>query len=263
MLLCLDLGNSQIFGGVFKEERLLFSFRHATVAGTSSDQIGIFLRNVLRENQVQHQAINAISICSVVPNLEYSLRSACRKYFDIEPFFLQALNQTGLTIRYHNTQELGADRIANALAATHLYPNQDLIVFDFGTATTVCAIDKNKNYLGGAIMAGVRIANDALQSRAAKLFPVEILKPDTSIGRSTLENLQAGIYYGHVGIIRELITRIQQEAFKQSKPVIIGTGGFAHLFEPEKLFSTVIPDLILQGLRLAIISHPKLDDHLK
>jgi type III pantothenate kinase len=255
MILCLDLGNSQIFGGVFKDERLLFSFRHATVAGTTSDQLGIFLRNVLRENHLQYGDISNISICSVVPNLDYSLRAACRKYFDIDAFFLQAASQTGLDIQYHQPSDLGADRIANAIAATHLYPQQNLIVFDFGTATTVCAINQTKAYLGGAILAGIRIAIDALQTRAAKLFPVEILKPAKSIGRSTLENLQAGIFYGHVGIIREMIQRITSEAFFNQNPIVIGTGGFAHLFEAENLFTVIVPDLVLQGLRLALLDN--------
>lgn len=252
MILCLDVGNSQIFGGVYIKDRLQLGFRYATTHGSSSDQIGIFLKTVLRENNLNSNDIKKIAICSVVPNLDYSLVSACKKYFDLEPFVLQAGVKTGLKIKYRNPLEVGADRIANAIAAAHYYPKQNVVVIDFGTATTFCVISAEKEYLGGVIMAGMRIAMDALQANAAKLFPVEILKPDRVLGRSTRESIQAGLYYSQVGTVQEIIQRISQEEFDGQRPIRIGTGGFAHLFAEENIFNAIIPDLVTQGLRLAL-----------
>lgn len=252
MILCLDVGNSQIFGGVYIEDRLQLGFRYATTHGSSSDQIGIFLKTVLRENNLDSDNIRQIAICSVVPNLDYSLISACKKYLNLDPFMLQAGVKTGLKIKYRNPLEVGADRIANAIAATHYYPKQNIVVIDFGTATTFCAISASKEYLGGVIMAGMRISMDALQTNAAKLFPVEIVKPEMVLGRSTRESIQSGLYYSQVGTVQEIIRRISQEAFAGQHPIVIGTGGFSHLFSEENIFTAIISDLVTQGLRLAL-----------
>lgn len=253
MILCLDIGNSQIFGGVFDNEKIRLRFRHDTTTSSTSDQLGIFLKSVLRENGLVCDAIKQIAVCSVVPTIDYSLRAACRKYFDIEPFFLQAGVKTGLKIKYRNPLELGADRIANAIAAMSDYPGENIIVIDFGTATTFCAISHKKEYLGGAILAGMRLSMNALQANTARLFSVEIIKPKNIVGRSTAENIQSGLYFGQLGILREFTTRITEEYFKDKKPVIVGTGGFAYLFEREELFTTVAPDLILHGLKQVLL----------
>ncbi|MEE9452596.1 MAG: type III pantothenate kinase [Gammaproteobacteria bacterium] len=250
MLLCIDVGNSHIFGGVFADDKLLLRFRYPTKR-TSSDELGLFLRGVLRENALDQSEVKQISICSVVPDLEYSLRSACRKYFHIDPFFLKAGVKTGLKIKYCNPVELGADRVANAIAAHHFYPQQDMIIVDFGTATTLCALSKRSEYLSGAILPGIRLAMDALQSKTAKLPPVEIIKPDLPVGRTTVESIQAGLYFGTLGAVREVISRIQNEILQQSSPLVLATGGFAQLFEQEKLFNEIMPDLVLHGLRVA------------
>ena len=252
MILCLDVGNTQIFGGLFSNETLNFRFRHDTRHPFSSDQIGIFLRDVLRENQFSHKDVEQIAICSVVPSLDYSLRSACIKYFDLEPFTLQAGIKTGLQIRYRNPLEVGADRIANAIAAIHLYPNENTIIVDFGTATTCCAISAKKEYLGGVILPGMHLSMNALQQNTAKLSPVEIIKPKTTLGRSTHESLQSGLYFTQLAAVRDICQRITQENFAGQIPNIIGTGGFAHLFEHEKVFSSTQTDLVLHGLRLSL-----------
>lgn len=252
MILCLDVGNSQIFGGLFTDDRLQLSFRYASTSTSSSDQIGIFLKSFLRENNIESQSIKQIAICSVVPHLDYTLKSACLKYFDIDPFILQAGVKTGLKIKYYNPLEVGADRIANAIAVAHLYPKQNVVVVDFGTATTFCVISSAKEYLGGIILPGMRIAMDALQINAAKLFPVEIVKPETVLGRSTRESIQSGLYFSQLGTVNEIVTRITAEAFSGTKPLVIGTGGFAQLFAKEKIFTAIIPDLVLQGLCLAL-----------
>lgn len=250
MLLCIDVGNSHIYGGVFSGEDICLRFRHTSAASTS-DELGIFLKAVLRENRCDPDNITAIAICSVVPQLDYSLRAACVKYFSVEPFFLQAGVKTGLNITYRNPVEVGADRIANAIAGTQRFPNQSLIIIDFGTATTFCAITEQKVYLGGAILPGVRLAVDALSKNTAKLPSVDIVKMDHVVGRSTIESIQSGVYYGALGACRELLLRMKQEAFPNQNVQILATGGFASLFEKERLYDHLLPDLVLQGVRLA------------
>lgn len=250
MMLCLDVGNSHIYGGVFDEDEIKIRFRHTSKVSTS-DELGIFLKTVLRENGCEPEAIKQIAICSVVPQLDYSLRSACLKYFSEDPFFLQAGVKTGLNIKYRNPIEVGADRIANSIAATQIYPDQNLIIIDFGTATTFCTVTHQKIYLGGVILPGVRLAVDALAANTAKLPVVEIVKVDQVIGRSTIESIQSGIFYGAVGACRELIQRIKQEAFDGQGALVLATGGFASLFDNNQIYDHLVPDLVLQGIKLA------------
>ncbi len=251
MMLCIDVGNTQIYGGVFQEDEIVLRFRHASRVSTS-DEFGVFLKTVLRENQCDPAQIHAISICSVVPQIDYSIRSACIKYFSIEPFFLQASVNTGLNIHYNQPGDLGADRLANAIAATHQFPNQALIVIDFGTATTFCVIDAHKNYLGGVILPGIRSSVDALCRNTAKLPAVDIVKVDEVIGKSTTESIQSGVYYGAIGSCRELITRIKRVTFQEQSSLVLATGGFASFFDHCGLYDHLLPDLVLHGLRIAV-----------
>ncbi|MES3038820.1 MAG: type III pantothenate kinase [Bdellovibrionota bacterium] len=248
MLLALDVGNSQIYGGVFDNGKMKISFRRNSKQGSSSDEVGVFLRSVIRENGVDPKNIDQIALCSVVPDVVYSLRGACKKYFDIEPFVLQAGVRTGLKIKYRNPLEVGADRIANSIAATHLFPQKNLIIIDLGTATTFCAINSEKEYLGGSIVAGLKLCMESLESRTAKLPSVEIVHAREALGKSTVESIQAGLYYGHLGQMREITARLKEECFRAGDCKVIGTGGFAHLFEEDKIFDVIIPDLVLQGL---------------
>lgn len=252
MMLCLDVGNTHIYGGVFANENILLRFRHTSKISTS-DELGIFLKTVLRENHCDPEKITRIAICSVVPQLDYSLRAACIKYFSHDPFFLQPGIKTGLNIKYQNPLEIGADRIANAIAASQSYPNKNIIIIDFGTATTFCVINAQKTYYGGAIIPGMRLTMQALSTNTAKLPAVEIVRAKQVIGRSTIESIQSGIFYGAVGACRELINRIKEEAFFQQDVLIIATGGFASLFDNQKIYDRLIPDLVLQGIRLAVL----------
>ena len=251
MILCLDVGNSHIYGGLFDGEEIRLRFRQTSKVSTS-DEFGIFLKTVLRENDSSPEAVKKIGVCSVVPQLDYSLRAAGLKYFKTDPFFLQAGVKTGLNIKYRNPVEVGADRIANAIAATHFFPKQNVIVIDFGTATTFCVIDKDKNYLGGTILPGVRLAVDALSHNTAKLPSVEIIKTTHVVGRSTIESIQSGVFYGALGACRELITRIKAESFPGKHVTVLATGGFASLFSEYDLYDMILPDLVLQGIRIAM-----------
>jgi type III pantothenate kinase len=249
MLLCLDVGNSQIFGGIFEDEQLQVQFRRTSQTNSSSDELGVFFRSVLRENNVDPDFISEVAICCVVPDLLYSLRACSQKYFGLDPLILRPGIKTGLKIQYHDPKEVGADRIADAVGAVMMFPTRNLIVADFGTATTLCAITKNKEFLGGNIVPGVRLAMEALEERTAQLPSVEILPPLNALGRTTVESIQSGLYWSNVGMVRELVSRITEEEFADEAPLVLATGGFAQLFNREKLFDEVVPDLILKGLR--------------
>jgi len=249
MLLCLDVGNSQLYGGVFRDDDLVFQFRRSTGSRGSSDELGLFLRAVLRENDVDPNAIDEIAICSVVPDYVYSLRACCEKYFRIEPLILRPGIRTGLRIRYKDPKEVGADRIADAVGALHLFPGRHLIVVDFGTATTLAAISRDRDFLGGAILPGVRLAMEALEANTAQLPSVEIVPVETALGRSTVESIQSGLYWSNVGMIKELTQRLTAEAFPDEAPLIVATGGFSQLFARTGLFDELVRELILTGLR--------------
>lgn len=252
MILCLDVGNTQVYGGVYDGETLRVQFRRTSQLQSSSDELGVFFRAVLRENGIDPDEVEEIAICCVVPDLLYSLRACCQKYFSLDPLILRPGTKTGLKIRYRDPREVGADRIADAVGAVNLFPGRNLIVADFGTATTLCAITKDREFLGGNIIPGVRLAAEALETRTAQLPSVEILPPASSVGRSTVESIQAGLYWSNVGMVKELVSRITAEVFADEAPLVVGTGGFAQLFNREKLFDEVVPDLILTGLREVI-----------
>lgn len=251
MLLCLDVGNTHIYGGIFAKEQLSYPFRYPSKNYCTSDEIGIFLKSYLREVGVEPNKIKNIAFSSVVPSLDYSLRSAFIKYFSIEPFILQAKAVTKLKIKYRNPDEIGADRLANVIAASHLYPDKNIVIVDLGTATTFEAISANKEFVGGAILPGLPTQMQALHEKTANLPRVQILKPERVVGQSTIANIQSGLYYGHCGAIKEIIQQMSREIFENKPPFVIGTGGFSQLFEKEDLFDAVYPDLVLQGLYLA------------
>ncbi len=250
-MLTLDVGNSQIFGGVFADDKLKLQFRKTSKGGASSDEMGIFLRTVLRENGVEPEKIAKIAVCSVVPDIVHSIRNCCKKYFQINPFFLQSGVKTGLKIKYRNPVEVGADRIANAIGALHLFPGKNLIICDFGTATTYCAISSDKDYYGGLIVPGLRLSMEALEAQTAKLPSVEIIEAKEIVGRSTVESIQAGLFFGNLAMIKEISNRVKKEYFDGKNTIVIGTGGFSRLFENQKAFDMIVPDLVLTGLRQA------------
>jgi len=252
MLLCLDIGNSQIFGGVYDNHELKATFRRTSSIRASSDEFAIFFRAVLRENEVEPDGLRMAAICSVVPDAVHSLRSCFRKYFRFEPFVLQPGVKTGLKIRYRNPLEVGADKIANAIGGLTRFPGKNLLIVDFGTATTLCAVTREKEYLGGIITPGIHMSMAALESKTARLPSVEIIRPPEVLGRSTVESIQSGLYHGTLATMRALTALVTEEQFAKEKPLILGTGAFGRLFENEQLFDAFVPELPLIGLRRAI-----------
>lgn len=248
MLLCLDVGNTHILGGVFAKKELLTRFRYATHLIGTADQLGIFLINMLQIKNIQPTDISATVMSSVVPSYDYTIKHAISSYIKTSILSLEAGVKTGLNIKYKNQKEVGADRIANAIGAVHAFPNKNIIVIDMGTATTVCAISKNRDYLGGTILPGMRLGMEALKSNTAKLMAVDIEEPASCLGRSTRESIQAGLFYGHLGALQEIISQFKQHVFAGEPVIVIGTGGFSQLFKERALFDKLLPDLVLYGL---------------
>ena len=252
MILTIDVGNTSTACGLFEDDECVLRFRRATDINSSSDEIGIFLRSALRENGYDWQEIQKIGCCSVVPAVNHSLSRACVKYLGHEPLFIQAGIKTGLKLRYSNPKEIGADLIAAAMGAVAEYPDKNLIIIDMGTAITAELVSKNKEFLGGIIMPGLKISVDALAGGTANLTSVEIMKPEHVYGSSTTEAIQAGLYYGTAGAVKEFCYLFKKNVFHGEDTVIIGTGGFARSFEDYKLFDEIIPGLVLAGVKKAL-----------
>lgn len=248
MLLCLDVGNTHILCGVFDNQKLITRFRYATHLIGTADQLGMFLIHILQTNKISIDQIDGISVCSVVPSCDYTIRHTFKLYFKADYFLLGAGAKTGLNIKYKNPKEVGADRIANAIGAINAFPNRNLILVDMGTATTVCAITKQRDYLGGTIFPGMRLAMESLKSHTAKLMEVDIELPLTCMGQTTRESIQAGLYYNQLGTLKALIHEMKQEIFNTDDVTVIGTGGFSQLFKSKMIFDVILPDLVLQGL---------------
>ncbi|MCQ2610854.1 MAG: type III pantothenate kinase [Treponema sp.] len=252
MILTIDVGNTTIAGGLFSNEKLLFQFRKSTNATVTSDELGIFLRDVIVCNGFDYKEITEIACSSVVPAINHALSNAFVKYFGKSALFIQAGVKTGIKIKCPNPNEVGADRVAAAMGAVNVKPNTNLIVIDMGTATTVDMITDKKEYLGGAIMPGIAMSVRSLASGTAKLPSVEIVKPEKFYAAETISAIQAGIYYGHAGSIKEIIAQIKANEFKGKNVYIIGTGGFAKLYSDYGIFDEIQPDLVHQGLLNAL-----------
>ncbi|MBC2607022.1 type III pantothenate kinase [Pelagicoccus albus] len=255
MNLCIDVGNSQMHGAVYDGDRFVTQFRKES-SRSSRDEIGLFLVSVLREHGLDPSLVERIGISCVVPDELYSLRNACRIYFDLEPLFLEAGVKTKLKIKTRNPLEVGADRIANAVAVSEMFSGQNAVVVDFGTAITLDAVSSQREYLGGSICAGLGLAMEALGSNTAKLPFVEINAPKRALGRSTIEAIQSGLYFGYLGMIRNLVDRIRQEAFGDEATLVIATGGFSQLYRDAGLFDEIVPDLVLRGVNAMLAWNP-------
>ena len=252
MLLCLDVGNTHIVGALFEGKKPGVRFRYATGQIGTSDQFGLFMRDILETNGVDYTKVTAMAPCSVVPGANFTIRHALTTYFPkAEQFVLQASAKTGITIKYKNPAEVGADLIAGAIGAVDAYPDKNLIVVDLGTATTMAAVTKKKEFLGGVIMTGIRLSMESLKSNTAKLMEVDIEQPDTYLGQSTRECIQRGLYFGHLGGMREIVAGYNRELFAGEPAVVVGTGGFSQLFKDQKIFDVILPDLVSQGIRIA------------
>lgn len=249
MILAIDVGNTQIVVALFDGDSLKNSWRISTDKNKSSDELGMTMAQMLQLSGISKDAIEDVIISSVVPPVMHSLTNAIKRYLDCTPLVVGAGIKTGLNIRYDNPKEVGADRVVNAVAAIHKY-GTPLVIVDFGTANTYCAINKNGEYLGGIITAGIKISMDALFERAAKLPKVEIVKPDGIIGKNTVSAMQSGAIYGQAGQVDRIVEEIKKELDAPDCKVI-ATGGFAGLIAAEsREIDIVDKTLTLDGLNL-------------
>ncbi len=248
MILVFDVGNTNIVLGVYAGDELVRHWRIATDKHKTSDEYGMLINNLFAHGKVERHSIEAVVISSVVPPLMGTLERMSIRYFGIFPLIVGPGVKTGMAIKYDNPKEVGADRIVNAIAGYETYGGP-LIIVDFGTATTFCAISKQGEYLGGAIAPGIGISTEALFNRAAKLPRIELLKPKTVICKNTVSSMQAGIIYGFVGQVDEIVSRMKQELGTEA--FVVATGGLAKLMSEEsRTIEKVDSFLTLEGLRL-------------
>ncbi|MBI3091606.1 MAG: type III pantothenate kinase [Candidatus Tectomicrobia bacterium] len=248
MLLVLDVGNSNTVIGVCDEGAWVVDWRIETRKHITEDEYGVLIRNLFRLTPLTFELVTGICISCVVPPLLFVLEAMSKKYFGVQPLIVGPGVKTGMPILYDNPREVGADRIANAIGALGKY-EPPCIVVDFGTATTFDAISARGEYLGGAIAPGIMISTEALFEHASKLPRVELLRPRSVIGKNTVHSMQAGLIYGYVGLVNELVRRMQKEL--RADTTVIATGGLARIIaEESEVIQIVDPNLTIDGLRL-------------
>jgi type III pantothenate kinase len=248
MLLAVDIGNTNITLGVFEGEEIRAFWRMASEVNQMTDEYAALLINLLHYQSLNMSDVNEVSLCSVVPPLTTTFVDLSERYFHTTPLVVGAGVRTGVRIRMDNPREVGADRIADAAAAHHLYSGP-VIIIDLGTATTFGIVSKEGDYIGGIIATGIATAAEALFSRTAQLPRVELTRPKHVIGTNTVSAMQSGIIYGYASLVEGMITRIHKELGE--KALVVATGGHAGLIAKEtKAIDVVNLDLTLIGLRL-------------
>ncbi|SEH32759.1 type III pantothenate kinase [Magnetospirillum fulvum] len=247
MLLAIDSGNTNIVFAVFEGDRLRGEWRTSTNTERTADELGVWLTQLLTIEGLRRQDIGAAIIASVVPAMVFHLKTLCRRYFNCEPLVVGDEGvDLGLAILLDRPEEVGADRLVNAVAAHRRYEGP-LIVIDFGTATTFDVIDAVGNYCGGAIAPGINLSLEALHMAAAKLPRVAIGRPRHVIGKATVPAMQSGIFWGYVSLIEGLVRRIKDEF--GTEMMVVATGGLAPLFaDATPVIGALDADLTLRGL---------------
>lgn len=251
MLLAIDVGNTNIVLGVFQGTELIRSWRLQTLRDRTADELGLAVDGLFVHGKIERTRIEGVVLGSVVPPLTNTVVGMLWKYFERTPLVVDPASNSGMPILYSNPSEVGADRIVNAIAAFEQYggDGRPLIVCDFGTATTLDAVSGKGEYLGGAICPGVSISADALFQRAARLPRIEVRKPATVIGRTTIGAMESGLFFGYVGMVEGLVRRMDVEL--GGNAVCVATGGLAVVIAPEThVFQHVDVELTLKGLRL-------------
>lgn len=253
MFLALDIGNTNITIGLFELEKgvpknkALKVWRMSTSKGQTEDEYGTMLMDMFYYSGFNAKEVSYVAAASVVPSLNTIFEALVKKYFNKSLFFVNYINSGGLKFASGNPKEAGADRIADAVAAYSLYGGCTIVI-DFGTATTFDCIDLKGRYIGGAIAPGPGISAQSLSLKTAQLPQVEMKKPLKSIGSTTVECIQSGLYFGYIGLIKEIITRIKKEMRVNH---IVATGGLAELMSGEiKEIESICPDLTLEGIKI-------------
>ncbi|MCX5846206.1 MAG: type III pantothenate kinase [Deltaproteobacteria bacterium] len=248
MLLVIDVGNTNTVLGLYDGDELVHDWRIRTVVDHTVDEYGMLIFNLYKNSRIQPRVIKDIIISCVAPTMLNILEPLCKKYFNITPLIVGPGIKTGMPILYDNPREVGADRIVNAVAAYEKYGG-DVIIVDFGTATTFDYVSKKGEYMGGCISPGIMIASEALFSKAAKLPRVELSRPKSVIGKDTVSSMQAGILFGYASLVDGLVDRIKSEV--KSNPRVIATGGLAKVIAAETKSIDIVDEMLtLEGLRI-------------
>jgi type III pantothenate kinase len=248
MLLVVDVGNTNTVLGLFDGTELVHDWRIRTVVDHTVDEYGMLIYNLYKTSRISSRKIRDIIISCVVPPMLNILEPLCRKYFSLKPLIVGPGVKTGMPIFYDNPKEVGADRIVNAVAGYEKY-KQDLIIVDFGTATTFDYVSTRGEYMGGCISPGIMISSEALFERAAKLPRVELSKPRSIVAKDTVSSMQAGIMYGYAGLVDGICDRMKAEV--KSNPLVVATGGLAKVVAPETKNINIVDDMLtLEGLRI-------------
>ena len=248
MILCMDVGNTNIKHAVFDGEKLVLSFRISTEYKKTSDEYGGQLITILGNNKITQDDIDGGIISSVVPQLDYTLERMCRNYLHFKPLMLAPGLKTGINLKVDNAKEVGADRVVNNVAAVRKY-GAPLIIIDFGTATTLNVINEKGEFTGGVIAPGIKGSLDSLVNGTAKLPRVEIERPASVIGKNTVTNMQSGIVYGFAGLVENHVKKIKRE-LKCEHVTTIATGGFSEIIAKEISCIDYVDKLLtLEGLR--------------
>lgn len=252
-LLVVDVGNTNTVVGLFDGAKLRAQWRLTTSREQTADEYGILIRNLFALDGIETGGLTGVMIASVVPPLNAVLEEMARKYFHLTPVFLGPGTRTGVAIHYENPHEVGADRIANSVAAFEKYGGPCVVV-DFGTAITFDVISEKGDYLGGIIAPGIGVSSEALFARAARLPRVEVREPAHVIGTNTVSSMQAGLFYGAVGLVDGILDRLSAELGKPCK--VIATGGQASLVSSASKYKpSVDASLTLEGLRIIYERH--------
>lgn len=245
MLLTIDIGNTNTSVGVYRGDELIANWRTETKKSSTSDELAILFRDFFELSNLNFKNIKGTAISNVVPSLNHAIESMSKKYFNLEPLFVNFTN-AGIKINYPNPAEIGADRLANAVAAYEKSKSATIVV-DFGTATTFDYIDQTGAYCGGSIAPGIAISNEALYRWTSKLPRVDIAKTKDTVGKTTTEAIQSGVFHGYTGLVMHLIGKMKKEV--ETNPKVLATGGLASLFVGE-LGIEVEKFLTLDGLKL-------------
>lgn len=249
MLLVIDVGNTNVVLGVYRGKELVDFWRIGTDKDKTSDEYSVLIDQLFSYKGLDKRKVKDVIISSVVPDIMHSLENTVIKLFGMNPLVVGPGVKTGMNVKYDNPRQVGADRIVNAVAAYEKY-NGPLIVIDFGTATTFCAISTKGEYLGGTIAPGIKISSEALFQRASKLPRVELIKPGKTICKNTVHSMQSGIIYGYAGLVEQIVTKMKTE-FKNKGVKVIATGGLATLIDSEtRCIDKIDKFLTLEGLRI-------------
>jgi type III pantothenate kinase len=252
MLLVVDVGNTNTVMGVYDGDRLVTHWRLATSRNRTGDEYGILVQGLCAQRRVDANAIHAVAISCVVPAQLFPLSEAARVYFDCQPLIVDHTT-VGIPVLTDHPEEVGADRLVNAVATYAKFCGAAIVV-DFGTATTFDALRQDGAYLGGAISPGINISIEALAQQASKLLRVDCVNPGTVIGKHTVHALQAGIYFGYVGLVDTIVGRMRAEM--GGEPVVVATGGLAPLIaEASTTLQHIEPYLTLEGLQIIYHKH--------